>query len=152
MSLKTQLERKIQSKTQEIADLEVKLREARAYIQGLQDVLRMLPRDGSEDRPVDQVLRAGSDMARAREAILRAGKALHISDIMKALGKDKANKASLGGSLSNYVRKDEIFTRPAPNTFGLKELESETLLTEEPPPGFGVDTRQVAPDEDEINF
>ena len=48
-------------------------------------------------------------------------RSIHIKDILKAVaptgGKDK--KLALSGSLGAYVRKGEIFTRPAPNTFGL---------------------------------
>ena len=55
-----------------------------------------------------------------------SGKPLHISDLLVALGKetDHDNRAALSGSLSAYVRKHEIFTRPAPNTFGLVEFET----------------------------
>ena len=52
-----------------------------------------------------------------------------------------AAKSSLAGSLAAYVRQNEIFTRVAPNTYGLSELGHDVLeLTgemEEPPEGFG---------------
>jgi hypothetical protein len=78
-------------------------------------------------------LRPGTALAKAREAIKKAGHPLHVSEILKALGKppDKKNRISLGGSLSGYVRKGEVFTRSAPNTFGLIELESKPVSPEE---------------------
>jgi hypothetical protein len=89
------------------------------------------------------VLRAGSEVARAREAILKAAKPLHVDEILKALGKpvNHNNKASLSGSIATYVRKHMVFSRPAPNTFGLIELEvdaPEVVLEDDPPPNFGA--------------
>lgn len=62
----------------------------------------------------------------------------------KTLGKAEI---SLASSLAAYVRKGEIFTRPAPNTFGLVELGHKTIIEEEagPPAGFGQITPKVAP-------
>jgi hypothetical protein len=68
----------------------------------------------------------------------KAGKPLHITDILKGIGKttSKKDRVSLSGSLGWYVRRNEIFTRPAPNTFGLKEMED--ISKEEPPDDFGL--------------
>ena len=45
---------------------------------------------------------------------------------------------SLASSLAAYVRRGEIFSRPAPNTFGLLELgHLGGEEAEEPPSGFG---------------
>ena len=133
MTLRGQLERKIQAKNQEIAKLESELLESRSYVQGLQDALKLLPRDDANN--AGKILRPGSDMAKARERLLKEGKPLHIDEILKALGKGKEHKASISGSLGNYVRKGEIFTRPGPNIFGLKEFETESG---EPPEDFGI--------------
>jgi hypothetical protein len=64
-------------------------------------------------------------VAKARDAILKAGRPLHVSEILTVIGKpdEKEGRISLGGSLSSYVRKGEVFTRPDPNTFGLVELD-----------------------------
>lgn len=138
MKPRIQLEKRIQAKTQEILKLENEIREARSYIQGLQDALKMLPRDtGSGD--ISRILRPGSDMAKARDAMLRSGKPMHINEILREIGKDKAQRASVTGSLGNYVRKGEIFTRPAPNTFGLKEFDADFQPDSEPPDDFGID-------------
>ena len=63
-------------------------------------------------------------------------------------------KASLAGSLAAYVRKGEIFTRPAPNTYGLVELghnEHEDELEEQPPTGFGSSNAGLKSNYDDID-
>lgn len=124
MGLRNELERKIEKKRQEIKELEFKIREAQAYISAHQETLKMLSREGS-GLLAERNLRVGSSIAKARDAIKKAGKPLHIADLLKALGRpnDKKNRLSLSGSLAHYVRKGEIFSRPAPNTFGLTEFE-----------------------------
>jgi hypothetical protein len=112
-----------------------------AYIQALQDMLKVLPRDASEARP-DAMLRTGSVAGRAREAILAANRPLHINPILKELGRgdDRKSRASLTGALGAYARKGEVFVRTAPNTFGLLELGHAAAagpVAEELPRDFG---------------
>lgn len=153
MSSRSKIEERIKRKEAEVVELDGKIREARAYIQAMQDVLKMLPRD--EDTPADTILREGSGVAKARDAILEAGRPLHISKILAALGREMNNKnrANLSGSISAYVRRDEIFTRPAPNTFGLVEqgdtenAESQEQIDDELPDGFGEPSPPDLPDE-----
>jgi septal ring factor EnvC (AmiA/AmiB activator) len=142
MGLRGEFQKRIEKKQQEIRDLELKLKEANSYLQALLDSLKLLPRDSNATN-VEQVLRPGTTLAKARDAIKKAGKPLHVSEILKILDKpiDKKNRVSLGGSLSGYVRRGEIFTRPAPNTFGLRELEESESEPAPPddelPPSFG---------------
>lgn len=130
---------RIRKKDAEIQSLEERLRAARIYVQALRDVLDAIQRGGGTN---DSVIRTGSAVAKAREAILKAGKPIHISDLLAATGKSvtKETRASLGSSLAAYVRRGEIFTRPAPNTFGLVELghTSEAEPLGEPPLNFGA--------------
>lgn len=137
--------RRIESLTRkkeaEIQSLESQLSAAKAYLQALQDVLKVLPRKQMGGTQANSTLSPGSMVALAREAILRHGGPMHISQLLREIGKEasRGNRASLSGSLSAYVRKGEIFTRPAPNQFGLVELggnETASLATE-PPEGFG---------------
>ena len=134
MISRQRLESKIKQKEQEIEGLELSIREAKAYLQALEDMLKLLPKNG-EVRGAD-ALRSGSDMAKTRDAIRATGQPMHISAILPAIGKEntKKNRVSLGGSLSGYVRKGAIFTKPAPNTFGLVELAD---MGATPPEGFG---------------
>lgn len=150
--------KRIDKKRAEIASLEMQIREAASYIQALEDMLKLLPRDtpGQADGPAIRTeLRPGSVVAKARDAIFSAGHSLHITDILKSLGRpmDNISRAAVSGSLSAYVRKNEIFTRPAPNTFGLLEIPEKTQRfvghqsnLAGPPPDFGLDSD----DEEEI--
>jgi seryl-tRNA synthetase len=150
MGIQKELRRKIEKKHGEIQgwshekqrlldqtrELTAKIREANAYILGLEETLKLLPRDLT-DAATD--LRPGTALARAREEILKAGKPIHITELLKNLGKevDHNSRAALSGSLAVYVRKNEIFTRPAPNTFGLVEMDQGQIAEGQPPPGFG---------------
>jgi hypothetical protein len=121
------IEDRIRKKDLELQELEIKVREGRVYIQALNDVLKMLPKDTKEAESIGDgtaALREGSLAYLARESILKIGKPAHVSELLADIGKDdtRENRTSLSGTLAAYVRKGEIFTRPAPNKFGLIEL------------------------------
>jgi len=140
MNERKKIENRLQKKEQEINALEEKIKAARVYVQALRDILKMLDDELSEANP-ESILRPGSAVAETRLAILHKGAPLHINDILSILGKKvtRESKASLTSSLAAYVRRNDIFTRPAPNTFGLIELGHETVedSTIEPPENFG---------------
>lgn len=145
MQVREQFQKLVDRKQQEIKNLELELEKAKTYVQALQDSMRFLPRDNGQETTV---LRPGSILARTQEILKTAGKPLHITEILKALNKplDKKHRLSLSGSLSSYVRSSEIFSRPAPNTFGLIEtsktssVESETTDEElDLPEDFGAE-------------
>jgi hypothetical protein len=163
MGIRREIERKIERKEKELRELEqetaIRLREGAAYIQALQESLKLLPKESPDEITV--VLRAGSAVTKARDAIREAGRPLHVSELLKILGKPitPVAKAGLAGSLAWYVRKNEIFTRPAPNTFGLVELNGAKEVPEsaldfegfegqEPPENFGLENG-TATDDDE---
>jgi len=100
-------------------------RDCEIYIASLQDVLKLLPRDADGAKGKDINLRPTSLISKAREVLRKTQKPMHVTELLAALGKSNTAKArlALSGSLSAYVRRDEIFTRPEPNTFGLKEFE-----------------------------
>jgi len=140
MRIRDELLKRMEKKELEIRELEKQLAAANAYLQALQDSLRLLPREPLAGKAgPEQVLRPGSAVAKARDAIVKAGKPLHISELLKVLGRpvDKNNRVSLSGSLSGYAKRGEIFTRPAPNTFGLIELNHNEMPEDEPPQDFG---------------
>ena len=122
MQIQREIERRIEKKRQEISGLKEQLNTAEAYLEALQDTLKLLPKEGDKE----VVLRAGSDLAKARDFIKVHGRPQHVTDILKGIGKEvnKPNKISLSGSLGGYVRRGIIFTKPAPNTFGLIEMEN----------------------------
>ena len=160
MGLRKELKRKIEKKNDEVEKLRARrsehlekcrelltqILEGKSYIQALQEALKLVPREDPSEAALE--LRKGSALSAARDAILAAGKPLHINDLLAALGKalDHGSRSALSGSLAAYVRNNEVFTRPAPNTFGLIELEQpgqsptleEAVPGEEPPADFGA--------------
>ena len=122
MGLREKLQKENDEKEFDIYNREQDLVRLKAYLQGLQDAMKMIPKEPDASKPV--VLREGSDVAKARDALKKAGQPLHIGDILTAIGKptDRDSRISLSGSLAAYVRDGKIFTRPHPNTFGLLEF------------------------------
>jgi hypothetical protein len=140
MGVRDEIQKRIDRKRSEIGEFEAKAREAAIYIQALEDALRLVPKDPLDESAVSMELRPGSRVAKAREFLRKLGRPGQILEILTGIGEDPtaANRAALSGSIGAYVRKGEIFTRPAPNTFGL--IEFGVLETKNgPPPGFGKD-------------
>ena len=129
MGIRENFQKLVNKKQQEVTELELRIREAKAYIQALEDSMKLLPRDNSAS--VEHSLRPDSNLAKARDAIKKAGAPLPIADILKAIGKpqDKKHRVSLAGTLSGYARSGKVFTKTAPNTFGL--IETNKVVTEE---------------------
>lgn len=153
MNEKQKIEDRVRKKRTEIVQIEEKLKAAKVYISALTDVLKMLEGDGDPPETADSKLRPGSAMAQARDIILARGEPVHLDELLEAMGKEatREGKASLAGSIAAYVRRDEIFTRPAPNTFGLIELGHESIIDDEPaepPAGFGREPVSSAFDDD----
>jgi hypothetical protein len=142
MHAREQVQKLLDRKLQEIKELELQIEKAKAYVQALQDSMRFLPKDATQ---VDASLRPGTALARAQDFLRSKGEPMHITEILKALNQpaDKKHRLSLSGSLSSYVRNGQIFTRPAPNTFGLMEMNKSTNGSEsgetEIPEDFGED-------------
>jgi len=141
MHIREQFQRLVDRKQQEIRNLEVQIEKAKTYVEALQDSMRLLPKDAATTS--EATLRPDTILARTRDVLRATGKPMHINDLLKALGSpsDSKHKLSLGGSLANYVRKGQIFTRPAPNTFGLIEMngKAESKVEDEIPEDFGSD-------------
>jgi hypothetical protein len=74
-------------------------------------------------------LRAGSDLARIRNYILHRKSPIYLDELLMLLGREVNNKnrSVLSASLSVYVRKGAVFSRPMPNHFYLLELEEEPM-------------------------
>ena len=136
MSERKKIENMMKKKELEVMALEEQLKAAKVYLQAMQDVLKVYPKVAE---PL--TLRTGSAVALTRDMILKRGEPVHIGAILEGMGKEatRENRASLTSSLAAYVRRGEVFTRPAPNTFGLLEL-GHTNVEEipEPPAGFGT--------------
>ncbi len=126
MSARQKIEGLIEKKRQENAELQKQIEKNETYIQGLLDSLRFLPKDSQGEVKPESTLRPGSDVYKAREYLRQLGRPAYVMDIVKGIGKEenKENRVSLSGTMSWWVRKGQIFTRPEPNTFGLIEFES----------------------------
>lgn len=145
MGVRRKIERKIREKENEIHELNLKLREGVAYLQALQDALKLIPRDEGDDENEngeEATVKPGSAIAEVLNVLKAHGKPMHIMEILPAIGREATpeNRASVGSSIAAYVRKRQIFTRPAPNTFGLTEwaISSAGATDNEPPEGFGL--------------
>ena len=136
MGMKEKLDEKINRKQQEIVEFQAKMREAQAYIQALQDAAKLLPREQAKTGAGEATLRPGSSAHKAFQALQSAGTALHVTDILKAIGmtNTKNNRLALGGTLARYARNKIIFTKTAPNTFAASNGDNQ----EEPPEDFGA--------------
>lgn len=134
MSVRREIERRIERKREEIEELEKSMGQATAYIQALQETLKLLPKDGDSATSPPRTLRKGSEMEKVRNLLRKAGKPIYIVDILKGIGKEptKENRNGIAGSLGSYARRGDIFTKPEPGTFGLVEFSNQ-----EPPADFG---------------
>jgi len=148
------LERKIDAARQEIARIEAELIEKKAFVQGLQEALKLFPK-GSTESKAETVLRQGSDMAKARDFLQDLKRPAHITEILEGIGKEnnKNNRLSIGSSLAGYARKNEFFAKTAPNTFTLIGLLKDAETEEEsgPPETFGQ-SNSHAVENDDIPF
>jgi hypothetical protein len=124
MSYRKELERKIEKKRGEIAELNRQIYAAESYIEGLNEALKLAPPD--DDRPVPVVLRSGSDMEKVRNILKSKGKPLHIDEIIPLMNKHftESTKIGLAGSLSSYAKHRKVFTKTASKTFGLIEFDA----------------------------
>lgn len=162
MNVKEKIEKQVAKKREEVAQLEsqmaelqAKITELNGIITGFEEAIQLFPKELTRsdfDKDVASI-RKGSDVEKAFLLIRGKGEAMRIEDIVAAIGKENTKKTrqALGGQLSYNYREGRIFTRPAPNTFGLlvwsgqnhPELESAEL-DQEPnsvdlPDGFGMD-------------
>ena len=148
MGARSQVEKKILAKQQEIADLELKIQTANSYIQAMQEVLRLLPKEEAEGGSTEHQLqlRHGSAVAQAKVLLTKTRKAMHITEILKGIGREntKSQRVSLSGSLRTYARRNQIFTQEGGNLFGLVEWNSPTAVRAAPPPGFGLSSEDEA--------
>jgi hypothetical protein len=135
MNIRAELQKRIDKKKVELDSLQteistlfVEVEKVESALSELQSLLKVIPKteaDGDAGPQVEIILRRGSDMALVREVLRRLHQPTYIDDILKAMDRDvtKKARASLAGQISFYVRKEQIFTKTAPNTFGLREWD-----------------------------
>lgn len=121
--IRHKLEDKIRRKESEIQDLERQIAAAREYVKATQEALTLVIRDGHASGRPHRGFKAGSNVAKAFKFLKKETRPYHIADLLEKIGKanNKSNRAALASQLSAYAKNDEIFSKPAPNTFGLVE-------------------------------
>ncbi len=147
MSIRSELEKRIEKEKQKVSELREQLNKAESFMQGLQEALKMLPRDVDSISDAKGLLRPGSDMQKVQELLRKTKTPMYIVDILKGIGKPntKENRASVGGSLNRYSRNEEIFKRVGPNQFSLLELDVENNHEDDLPSDFGKEEKFVEP-------
>ncbi|MCG8025717.1 MAG: winged helix-turn-helix domain-containing protein [Candidatus Thiodiazotropha endolucinida] len=134
MEAHDRIQKQIDKKLKDISDLEEKKRkmineinqelaEAKGVITGLEEALKFLPKGTNLTAFENEVrsIRKGSDIEKVYLVLKDEGEPRHIEWLLKAIGKEvnKKTRQALSGQLSYNYREGRIFTRPAPNTFGL---------------------------------
>jgi hypothetical protein len=143
MGARESLQKLAEKKYCEINDLRMQLAQAEAYLQAIQDSIKVLPKEAVVAK-AEPDLRPGTLLAQARDVLRTEGKPMHVSEILRKMGKtaDKGNRISLSGSLAAYVRKKTIFRKTGPNIFALIESRQQSAETnndgdEDLPESFG---------------
>lgn len=111
----------------EVETLRSHLTAAEAYIEAMQDAIKLLPKESSGDvSGAPFQLREGSKLAKVRDLLHKAGKPLRIGEILSSLGEQATTetRVALAGSLGGYARQGKVFTKTGPNEFGLLEFLS----------------------------
>lgn len=123
-SVLRRLQDKVRKEESSLAELEAAIVDAQGRVSAFEEAIRLFPKEGE-----DTELRAGSEMHKVREVIRGAGKAMALTEILRALGAegDDKKRNSLRGSLASYANKGRVFTKEEQSeTFGLIEFRSET--------------------------
>lgn len=131
MRAERDIERRIKQKKEEALRLREELFKAEAYIEAMQESLRLIKKTSNAEDGIG--IRPGSMIHKAQMVMRQAGKPLYVDDLLNRMGREvtKKNRMSLSGSLGTYVRNRQVFTRPAPNTFGLIEFEDLKLVSDQ---------------------
>lgn len=139
MDIRGKFEAQIRKKEQEMQEYtreyEAKMREAKAYIQGIQDSLRMIPRyEVNTEEKANITLRPGRNVHKAWQLLKKHGEPMQLKDLIEGIGLkyNKSTRGSLGGTIGAYERKKQIFKRVGPNTFGLREWDNSAPKEEAP--------------------
>jgi len=129
MNINLALEKKISQKKKEIKELDEKIRVLNAEkrvkqgeITGLEEALKLMPKESSESSFKKDVasMRKDSTVTYAYDVLQKAKNAMHVDDILEQMGGGtKDDKHALASQLNYNSRNDRIFRKTAPNTFEL---------------------------------
>jgi len=135
MGVREQIQKAIDKKRAEIAEIDRQRLAAEHHIRGLEEALKAVPRDAATNGEV--TLREGSAPALVREFLTLAKRPAHITELVAALGKEPShdNRVSLASTLSTYARQGKVFVKTKPNTFGLIGMEEKSREEKASPEG-----------------
>jgi phage shock protein A len=135
--MRAKFDQKIRKKQHEIEELEKQIaalqqqiRDANVFISTMEEAKRMLPKNNGEEDTSDDVqasLKEGSALAQARDVLLKAGKPLHVDEILRQMGKEvtKKTRTSLAGSIAGYARDKRVFEKAGANIFKVIGMETK---------------------------
>lgn len=148
MSVRTDLEKRVEKEKQKLVELRSQVERSEAFLQGLQEALNMLPKEKEPRQSKSKTksklkgkLRSGSDMEKVYNLLRQNTSPMHISKILVGIGKEDTNpnRMSLAGSLGRYVRNGRIFSRVGGNLFTLKEfVDTKAKMRLDLPKEFGT--------------
>jgi hypothetical protein len=153
MDARKDIEKRIEKEKAKITELQNQIELSQSFIQGLQEALKILPRNGTiQSSRRGSTIREGSDMAKIRDLIRERERPMHIGEIVIGIGREntKANRMSISGSLGRYVRKNIVFNRPRPNTFSLINMKETTDV--EIPSDFGSEEIHTKITDEDLPF
>jgi len=122
------VEDKISRKSKEIQELieektiiDNKIMTLSAEQKGMEDILKMLPTDEKDEKC--RTIRPTSQAGKAQKFLKKQIEPVHISKILIGIkvANSNKNRGALASTLRAYANRGEVFTLPAPNTFGLVE-------------------------------
>lgn len=128
LSLRDKLETLIKKKEIEIGEYEGKIKEAKSYIQALQDSIRLLPKYDNEGNGTREVrIKPGSNPDKVHELLKTKGHPLHIKEIVEGIGLEynRISRSTIRSALSPYVKNGQLFKLVSPGTIGLIEWEGK---------------------------
>jgi HB1/ASXL restriction endonuclease-like protein with HTH domain len=126
MGLKDDFFRRIEKKKIEVEAMRTALRLEERYLEAMYDAYKLLARgEAASNGGGPAGFRKGSYTDKAYKVLKQVGHPMHVKDIVEAMGAkaNRANKQGVASSIRLYLTKGEIFTKPAPNTYGLVEFE-----------------------------
>jgi len=145
MAGRNEIEKRIEKERRQISELRNRIEHSEAFILGLQEALKLLPKEKIIANRAVSKLRNGN-IKKIYDLLQKVDKPLRVEEILIGIGKEntKGNRLSVSGSLGKYVRDGEIFERVGPNEFALKgvtkELSKDVI---ELPSDFGKDESEV---------
>lgn len=137
MSIRDIIEKRIQRERQKISDLRIQIERSDAFIQGLQEALKIIPQsaDGksvnSESPRTKLSFRSNSKTKKASAFLKQVAKPMRVDEILKGIGEPvtAASKASMASGLYRAAKKGGEIQNVSPGFFAVKEPQTETKET-----------------------